>query len=194
MYEKSQERYELSQQVRREMAVFMVMAILMFVSYYFTRKNPVLILEYALEPRSLESCKNILIHPFIHSSEIHLYGNLCMFLVLSNMITVTRVNSHLVILILYIFTGLSLWLLGNSGRLMVGLSAFCFAEAGFLFVSAAVERTWWSLFVSITALSVYGFAVWSGMFNAPQGVSALGHIIGFLVGVATAVILYKLKK
>jgi membrane associated rhomboid family serine protease len=169
----------------------MIMAIAMFVSFYLTSHHYISRLDYALVPRSISHWIGIITHPFMHTTEIHLYGNLCMFFVLSTMITVTRVNSHLIIILLYTVTAGMLWLCCDSDKYLMGISAFCFAEAGFLFVSAFIERTWWSLFVSITSLSLYGFTVWNGTFNAKTGVSALGHTIGFLCGLIVATILYK---
>ena len=183
-------RYESSQQVRKEMAVYMVMAIIMAIMFYLTSHGYILTIDYALSPRSTAHWKGILIHPFIHGSEIHLYGNLCMFLVLSNMITITRVRSNIIIGLLYFITAGFLWIFCNPTNRLIGISAFCFAEAGFLFVSAFIERTWWSLFVSITALSLYGFTVWNGTFNAQLGVSARGHLIGFVSGIIVAGVIY----
>ena len=188
-------RYELSHQVRVEMAVYLIMAMAMSMSFYFMSHGHYSILsEYALYPRDITHWKGILLHPFIHSTDIHLYGNLCMFFVLSNMITVTRVRSNIIILLLYIITACLLWLFCDPTKKLIGISAFCFAEAGFLFVSALIERTWWSLFVSITSLSLYGFTVWNGTFNAQVGVSARGHFLGFVSGMIVAWIIYMIIK
>ena len=190
---KGRDRYEMSQQVRIEMALYMVMAMAMSIMFYMTGHGHVMWqLEYALHPRSLEHWQGIFLHPFIHGTEIHLYGNLCMFFVLSTMITVTRVRSNLIIFLLYFLTAILLWLLCDPHKNLIGISAFCFAEAGFLFMSAFIDRTWWSVFVTLCSLSIYGLTVWNGTFNAAQGVSARGHSIGFCVGILVAGIIYKL--
>lgn len=141
-------------------------------------------------PRDLSQIYGIITGPLIHKDFDHLFANSLPLLVLgSGVIYSYKTASVKVIPIIYLFSGLLVWLFGREA-FHIGASGLIYGLISFLFFSGLIRRDNRSIALSLIVTFLYGSLVW-GILPIEQGVSWEGHLFGALVGIACAFIFKK---
>lgn len=142
--------------------------------------------QFGIRPRSARGLVGILLSPFLHVGFGHLLSNSLPFLLLGGLVmTGGRRRFILLSLWLTVIGGGGVWLLGGSRTVHVGASLLIFGYLGFLISRGFVERSISGVLVSLGILLAYGGMLY-GVFPGQPGISWLGHLCGFLAGIAGA--------
>ncbi len=132
-----------------------------------------------------------MLSPFLHGGVRHLAANtaaLFPLIVITFALDIRRpVHS---IIVLWLFQGALVWLLGSHNAVYVGASGIVFALIGFLLTIGFVRREWQALMISLLVFALYNGALLSLLHHTP-GVSWLSHASGFACGVLVA---YKTRR
>ena len=162
-------------------------------------ERPWLNLLFGLRPRNLWGLVCIFTCPFLHGNNKHIAGNTLAFLPLGWYILLQGINLFYVVTIaIVIFSGLTLWLLGETGAKYVGASCVTFGYRGFLLLYGLTSG---SLIAVLLALFVCNRQLWkitgnkhtpSSMLPGSKG-AWLGHFSGFVAGALTALILSDMR-
>lgn len=143
-----------------------------------------------LFPRSITGLIGIITFPLIHSNLDHLMSNTLPFLLLGTGIFYFYPNcSKKVITIIYIFTGIFVWLFARPA-FHIGASGLIYGFASFLFFSGIIRRDTRSITLSLLVTFLYGGLIW-GVLPLDNHVSWEGHLFGGMVGLISAFIFRK---
>lgn len=136
-------------------------------------------------PRKVFGLKGIFTSPFIHGDFSHLFNNTIPFFVLSTMtIYFYRKVAVRSIAMIYILTGLAVWLLARE-TFHIGLSGVVFGLFGFVLGNGIFRRNIRSIVLALIVFLLYsGMLV--GLFPTEEGVSWESHASGFVIGLFTA--------
>jgi membrane associated rhomboid family serine protease len=147
--------------------------------------------NYGVYPQKIDGLKGILFSTFIHSSLKHLFNNSVPLLLLSMALFYFYKNiSKPVIIWGILLTGSLTWLIGRPSY-HIGASGLVYVLASFLFFKGIFSKYYRLVALSLSVVFVYGSLVW-GLFPGKVGMSWEGHLSGFIVGLALALI-YKTK-
>lgn len=149
--------------------------------------------SYGNQPHNLDNIIGIFTYPFLHGGFEHLANNsLSGFMLFSALFLVYEKYSLKVLLIIYIFSGSILWVIGDSGSTHVGASSVIYGVAFFIFFRGIIIRKSSQIALSLFVTVWYGSMVWGiNPFTVEQGVSWQGHLSGAIVGVFLAFFLKK---
>jgi membrane associated rhomboid family serine protease len=141
---------------------------------------------FGIRPRSLGGLWGILLSPFLHFGFRHLISNSIPFLVLGGLVMLGGLRRFLLLSLWITGAGGSgVWLLGAGGSVHAGASLLIFGYLGFLLCRGIAERSIRSILLSLAILFGYGGMLY-GVLPGRLGISWLGHLSGFLAGVAGA--------
>ena len=143
-------------------------------------------------PKNIESLPGVILSPFIHGSEKHLFNNILpLFFLLSAMIHFYNKLSYLIYIIIHIASGLLLWFIGREVY-HIGASSVVYGLASFMFFSGLFRRNTQLLAFSLLITFLYGSMVW-GIFpeTVKKGVSWEGHLSGSIIGFLAAILFIK---
>lgn len=141
---------------------------------------------FGIRPRSEWGLLGILLSPFLHAGFGHLLSNSLPFLLLGGLVmTGGRRQFLLLSLWVTIIGGGGVWLLGGSHTVHLGASLLIFGYLGFLLSRGIAKRSISGVLVSLGLLFGYG-GMLHGVLPGQPGISWLGHLCGFLAGVAGA--------
>lgn len=139
-----------------------------------------------IRPRTEGGLLGILLSPFLHVGFGHLLSNSPPFLLLGGLVmTGGRRRFLLLSLWVTIIGGGGVWLLGGGGTVHLGASLLIFGYLGFLLSRGIVERRAGGVLLSAGLLAGYGGMLY-GLLPGQPGISWLGHLCGFLAGIAGA--------
>lgn len=140
--------------------------------------------SFGLSPKKIDKLYGIFTYPFLHGDIEHLTNNtISAFIIFSALFLIYEKISFNVILIIYIFSGLMLWLIGENGSTHIGASSIIYGVAFFLFLSGMIIRESSTLALSLFMVLWYGSMIWGlTPFTVEDGVSWEGHLSGALVG------------
>lgn len=142
-----------------------------------------------IQPRTERGLLGILLSPFLHVGFGHLISNSLPFLLLGGLVmTGGRRQFLLVSLWVTVIGGGGVWLLGGGGTVHLGASLVIFGYLGFLLSHGIVQRSVGGVLLSLGLLIGYG-GMLLGVLPGQPGISWLGHLCGFLAGVAGAFLL-----
>lgn len=145
--------------------------------------------QFGIRPRSHQGMMGILLSPFLHIGFGHLVSNSVPFLLLGGLVMTGGVRLFLLLSLWVILVGGSgVWLLGGSHTVHAGASLLIFGYLGFLLSRGIFERSGMWILASIGILLGYGGMLY-GVLPGQPGISWLGHLCGFLAGVAGAFLL-----
>jgi membrane associated rhomboid family serine protease len=149
--------------------------------------------ELGLYPRKLSGLIGILTSPLIHGGYTHLFSNtLPVFLLSAGIIYFYPETAFKVLTIIYVFTGLLVWLFARSVY-HIGASGLIYGFAAFLFFSGIFKRDNRSIGLSLLVTFLYGGMVW-GILPGQPGISWESHFFGGLTGIICAFIFRKKDK
>jgi membrane associated rhomboid family serine protease len=142
-----------------------------------------------IQPRTERGLLGILLSPFLHVGFGHLISNSLPFLLLGGLVmTGGRRQFLLVSLWVTVIGGGGVWLLGGGGTVHLGASLVIFGYLGFLLSHGIVQRNVGGVLLSLGLLIGYE-GMLLGVLPGQPGISWLGHLCGFLAGVAGAFLL-----
>ncbi len=172
-------------------AIFIVLLwIILIIQQTFNLNFPY---EFGLYPRKLSGLIGIFTAPLIHGGYAHLLSNsLPVFLLAAGIIYFYPETAFKVITIIYIFTGLLVWLFARSVY-HIGASGLIYGFAAFLFFSGIFKRDNRSIGLSLLVTFLYGGMVW-GILPGQPGISWESHFFGGITGIVCAFIFRKKDK
>ncbi len=148
---------------------------------------PVVSLDgFGIRPRSEQGILGIFFSPFLHVGFGHLVSNSLPFLLLGGLV-MSGGSRRFLLLSLWVTVvgGGGVWLLGGAGTVHLGASLVIFGYLGFLVCRGFVERSVGGVLISLGLLAGYG-GMLLGVLPGQPGISWLGHLCGFLAGIAAA--------
>jgi len=143
-------------------------------------------------PRSFQGMVGILLAPLIHGNMLHLISNTLplLFLGIILFLFYDRI-ARKVFFQCYFFTNILVWIFARPS-LHIGASGLVYGLASFLIFFGMFRKDFRSIIISLIILVLYGGLVY-GIFPQQPGVSWESHLMGALVGLATASQLAKVK-
>lgn len=145
--------------------------------------------HFGIYPREVYGLKGILFSPFLHGDIEHLANNSFALLVLLPILRYFyKEQSFVVLLFGIIFSGLGTWLLGRPSY-HIGASGLIYALVSFIFFKGIFTKYYRLVALSFTIVILYGGSVWYMFPNVKEGISWEGHLAGFIVGLALALVL-----
>jgi membrane associated rhomboid family serine protease len=149
---------------------------------------------FGIYPRSQDGLIGILTAPFLHGDFPHLISNTVPFMVLGIAILFFYKRiALLAMLLMYISTGVGVWLFARGGSYHIGASGVVYAFASFLFFSGLFRKDIKSLAISLVVVFMYGGLVY-GVLPLYPGVSWESHLIGAIMGGVIAYLFRKVKE
>ena len=145
--------------------------------------------HFGVYPREVFGLKGILFSPFLHADIEHLANNSIALLILLPILRYFYKEQSFVVLFLGIlFSGLGTWLLGRPSY-HIGASGLIYALVSFIFFKGIFTKYYRLVALSFTIVILYGGSVWYMFPNVKVGISWEGHLAGFIVGLALALLL-----
>jgi membrane associated rhomboid family serine protease len=145
--------------------------------------------HFGIYPREVYGLKGIIFSPFLHGDIEHLANNSFALLVLLPILRYFYKEQSFVVLFLGIlFSGLGTWLLGRPSY-HIGASGLIYTLVSFIFFKGIFTKYYRLVALSFTIVILYGGSVWYMFPNVKEGISWEGHLAGFIVGLALALIL-----
>ena len=145
--------------------------------------------HFGVFPREVFGLKGILFSPFLHGDMEHLANNSIALLVLLPILRYFYKEQSFVVLFLGIlFSGLGTWLLGRPSY-HIGASGLIYTLVSFIFFKGIFTKYYRLVALSFTIVILYGGSVWYIFPNVKEGISWEGHLAGFIVGLALALLL-----
>ena len=142
--------------------------------------------QWGIRPRTERGLIGILLSPFLHVGFGHLLSNSLPFLLLGGLVMTGGRRQFLLLSVWVILLGgVGVWLLGASRSVHLGASLMIFGYLGFLLSRGIAERSITGVLLAIGLLFGYGGMLY-GVLPGQPGISWLGHLSGFLAGVAGA--------
>ena len=142
--------------------------------------------QLGIRPRTESGLLGIPLSPFLHVGFGHLVSNSLPFLLLGGLVMTGGHRRFLMIsLWVTLAGGGAVWLLGGSRTVHLGASLLIFGYLGFLLSRGIVERSVGGVLLSLGLLFGYGGMLY-GVLPGQPGISWLGHLSGFVAGVAGA--------
>lgn len=138
--------------------------------------------SFGIRPRSSIGLLGIVLAPFLHGGLAHLVANTLPFAVLALLILARdRDEFVLVTLVVWVVSGLGVWLIGPPLTVHVGVSGIIFGYLGFLLLRGLFDGKLSSILIAIGVGIAYGGVLW-GVLPLEAGVSWQGHLFGFIGG------------
>lgn len=145
--------------------------------------------HFGIYPREVYGLKGIVFSAFLHGDIEHLANNSVALLVLLPILRYFYKEQSFVVLFLGIlFSGLGTWLLGRPSY-HIGASGLIYALVSFIFFKGIFTKYYRLVALSFTIVILYGGSVWYMFPNVKEGISWEGHLAGFIVGLALALVL-----
>lgn len=149
---------------------------------------------YGIRPRRLEGLGGIIIAPLLHGDLAHLATNTIPFMALGWFIMVRRLEDFFIVTaIVWLVSGLGVWLVAPSKTNHIGASGLVFGYLGFLLFRGYFERSPVAIALAVLAGLLYGGSIW-GLLPIRQGRSWQGHLFGLLAGAFTARYIVELQQ
>ncbi len=145
------------------------------------------IVPYAgIDPRRVDGLIGILTAPFVHGSWSHLLANAVPLLIFGFLVMVNGVKQFIAVTVLvWLVSGLGVWLTGASTTTVVGASGIVFGWLAYLVVRGVFTRNVGQILVGLVLLALWGGIFW-GVLPGSNGISWQAHLFGALGGVLAA--------
>lgn len=143
-------------------------------------------------PRTFTGMIGILFAPMIHGSLVHLISNTLPLLFLGTILFMfyDRIARQ-VFFQCYFFTNILVWIFARPSY-HIGASGLVYGLAAFLISFGIFKKDFRSLFISAIILVLYGSLIY-GVLPLQEGVSWESHLLGAMIGIATASQMSKFK-
>ncbi|MEM8544388.1 MAG: rhomboid family intramembrane serine protease [Cyanobacteria bacterium P01_H01_bin.119] len=138
--------------------------------------------RYGIRPRTLKGLRGVVLAPLLHGDLNHLSANTLPLLVLGGFILLDGLQTWLLVTaIVWLLSGLGVWLVGQPRSNHIGASGIVFGYFGFLLMQGYVERSPGAIALAVLSGFLYGSALW-GLLPLRRSRSWQGHLLGFLAG------------
>lgn len=142
--------------------------------------------NFALVPRRVFGLWGILTSPFLHSDWGHLFNNSFPLLFTGSMMYIFyRKAMFPAIFIIYLGTGLAVWLFGHNGY-HIGASGVVYGMVSFIFWSGIFRKNTEAIILSLIVVLLYSGMI-VGIFPEDPGISWESHLFGAMMGLLTAI-------
>lgn len=139
-------------------------------------------------PRTAKGLIGILTSPLIHGSWKHLIDNTVPLLILFWALNYFYIQiSKQVFIIIYILTGIFVWIFGRGDAYHIGASGVVYGLLAFHLLSGIIRRNMHLLAMTLLVTFVYGYLVW-GVFPYKEEISWESHMSGAIIGLFLAVL------
>lgn len=144
---------------------------------------------FGIVPRQIWGLKGILFAPLIHGDWAHLISNTIPLAALMSILFVfyKRVAMKSFLLI-YLLTGLAVWIFGSIGRMPtyhIGASGIVYGLVAFVFWSGVFRRNLKSIALALVILVMYS-GYFYGILPGQPGISWESHLFGGVAGIIIA--------
>jgi len=141
-------------------------------------------------PLKLEGLRGVILGPFIHSNLEHIFNNSVPLFVLTTALFYFYRNIRWKVLLYgLLLTGIFTWLIGRPAN-HIGASGVVYMLVAFLFFKGIFSKQYQLTALSFIVVFLYGSMVWY-LFPIDPKISWEGHLSGFAVGIAFAVMFRK---
>lgn len=145
-------------------------------------------------PRTIGGLKGVFLAPFLHGEWSHIISNSLPFFVLSAILFIAyRRVAYTVFILIYLLTGMFVWLLARGGTFHIGASGLVYGLFGFIFFSGIFRGDIKSIALSLIIAFFYGGMVY-GVFPGQPGISWESHLLGAVAGAWLAYMFRKVDK
>jgi membrane associated rhomboid family serine protease len=139
-----------------------------------------------IHSRVLSGLDGVLFAPVLHAGWSHLFANTVPVLVLAFLAMAAGIGRFaLVTAIIWVVSGLGVWLAGPANTVTVGASGLVFGWLAYLLVRGLFNRAAGQILVAVVLLGVWS-GMLAGLLPGHPGVSWQGHVFGALAGVLAA--------
>ncbi|MFD5249860.1 rhomboid family intramembrane serine protease [Amycolatopsis sp. NPDC058340] len=136
--------------------------------------------------REISDLDGVLWAPLLHAGWGHLFSNTVPVLVFAFLAMSAGIGRWvLVTAIIWVLSGLGVWLIAPGGTVTVGASGVAFGWLAFLLVRGIFNRAVGQILVAVVLLGIWSGMLW-GLLPGDPGVSWQGHLFGALSGVFAA--------
>jgi membrane associated rhomboid family serine protease len=136
--------------------------------------------------RNLDGLWGIVWAPFLHAGWPHLLANTVPFLVFGFLAMAGGIRQWVAVTaVIWLVSGLGVWLLGPDGAYTVGASGVIFGWLVFLLVRGFFARSARQIALAIVLFAVWG-SVLFGILPGQPGISWQAHLFGALAGLLAA--------
>ena len=144
-------------------------------------------------PRKLSGLVGVAFAPMIHGDVMHLASNTFPVIFLGSTLYLfyDRIASY-VFFQCYVFTGILVWIFGRSSY-HIGASGLVYGLAFFLISFGIFRKDFKSILISLIVIAFYGGLIY-GILPVSSSVSWESHLMGAIVGVATASVYSKIVR
>lgn len=150
--------------------------------------------RYGIRPRQASGLWGILLAPLLHGSLGHLAANTIPLLVLGWFVLLPGTAGFLIVTaVVWLVSGLGVWLLGPPRSNHLGASSLVFGYLGFVLLRAYFERSPAAIGFAVIAGLLYGGLIW-GILPIRRGRSWQGHLFGLIGGGLSARFLPELQQ
>jgi len=137
-------------------------------------------------PRTLSGLDGIVWAPMLHGSWAHLFGNTVPVLVFGFLAMATGLARWFAVTgLIWVVSGLGVWLTGESGTSTIGASGLAFGWLAYLLVRGIFNRSFGQLVVAAVLLLIWGGTLW-GLLPGNPGISWQAHLFGAIGGIVAA--------
>ena len=157
--------------------------------YLIETFSTVKLTQFGLYPLEWKGLAGIITMPLLHEGVNHLMSNTpSLFLLIFGLFLFYKKTSWLILLYLYLTSGLMTWLMGRADSLHVGASGLVYALAAFHFVSGIIRKVPRQMAFALLVAFLYGGFIWAFFPSLYQytSVSWEGHLSGMLTGITFA--------
>ncbi|GAA4532741.1 rhomboid family intramembrane serine protease [Amycolatopsis samaneae] len=142
--------------------------------------------QAGIHSRELSGLDGVLWAPLLHAGWSHLFSNTVPVLVFGFLAMAAGIGRWaMVTAIIWVLSGLGVWLVGPSNAVTVGASGLAFGWLAFLLVRGIFNRAFGQILVAVVLLGVWSGMLW-GLLPGNPGISWQGHLFGALSGVFAA--------
>ena len=151
--------------------------------------------QLGIVPRTQLGLRGILFAPLLHGTWNHLMANTLPFAVLGWLTLLQGVPEFTIVTaVVWVVSGLGVWLFAAPHTLHVGASGIIFGYFGFLLSRSYFEQDLRSAAVSVVVALLYGPLIWGILPSRRRGISWQGHLFGFVGGILIARYLPELRQ
>nr|WP_019203792.1 rhomboid family intramembrane serine protease [Tsukamurella sp. 1534] len=145
--------------------------------------------HWGIEPREGGGLRGIAMAPLLHGGWSHLAANTVPALVLGFVGLAAGAGRFiLATAVIWVFSGVGVWLTGADNTVVVGLSGVLFGWTTYLVLRGLFTRRPLDLIVGLVLAVIYGGMLW-GVLPGQAGVSWQAHLWGAVGGVLAAILL-----
>ncbi len=175
----------------------LVMVVVQLVNFLMRyRLNP----EFGIVSRQVSGLDGILAAPLLHASWGHLLSNLIPLIIFGFLVLIGGVRQFVLVTVLvWVLSGVGVWLLGPSDTVTVGASALVFGWLTFLLSRGIFSRNVGQIVIGVILFLIWGGLFWTGIIKVAVGagastVSWQGHLFGAAAGVLAAFVVARLAQ